>query len=82
MIRPTARQSEPLRTSSSISDAKAKKNTLRHPMDNSHVADPQPSALYYTNANSLDRQNDQIEAYNVRGANTADERHWRVDSSM
>ena len=29
-----------LRTSSSISGAKAKNLTLRHPMNNSHVADP------------------------------------------
>jgi hypothetical protein len=52
-----------LRTSSSILGAKAKNLTFGHPMNNSHVADPsQPNALYYTNANSLDRQNNQIEA--------------------
>ncbi len=35
-----------LRTSSSISIAKAKNLTLRHPMNNSHVADP--SQAFYT----------------------------------
>jgi hypothetical protein len=65
---PTARRSGPLRTSSSISGAKAKKLTLRHPMNNSHshVAAGDPSqafyVLYHTNANPLDRQNDQIGA--------------------
>ena len=49
-------KSEPLRTSSSISGAKAKNLTLRHPMNNSHVADP--SQAFYT----IDQQNDQIEA--------------------
>jgi hypothetical protein len=34
-----------LRTSSSTSGAKAKNLTLRHPMNNSHVADPS-EALY------------------------------------
>jgi hypothetical protein len=34
-----------LRTSSSISGAKAKNLTLHHPMNNSHVADPS-QALY------------------------------------
>jgi hypothetical protein len=38
-------KSEPLRTSSSISCAKAKSRTLCHPMNNSHVADPS-QALY------------------------------------
>jgi hypothetical protein len=43
------RQSEPLRTSSSISGAKAKSVTLRHPMNNSHAAatpGKQPKAFY------------------------------------
>jgi hypothetical protein len=52
-----------LRTSSSISGAKAKNLTLRHPMNNSHVSDP--SQAFYaipTQTLALDRQNDQIEA--------------------
>jgi hypothetical protein len=57
-------KSEPLRTRrSSISGAKAKNLTLRHPIDEQFACSrPQPSALYYTNTNSSDRQNDQIEA--------------------
>jgi hypothetical protein len=54
-----------LRTSPSITGAKAKNLTLRHPINNSHgpVADPS-QALYTipTQAPKLDRQNDQIEA--------------------
>jgi hypothetical protein len=55
---------EPLRTSSSISGAKAKNLTLRDPIDEQFAwrSRPQPSVLYHTNTNSLDRQNDQIEA--------------------
>jgi hypothetical protein len=71
-----------LRTSSSISGAKAKNLTLRHPMNNSHVSDP--SQAFCTIPTPM--QTPQIgrttrSKLDVRGANTADERHWRVDSS-
>jgi hypothetical protein len=69
---PTARQSELLRTRTSIPGAKAKNLTLRHPMNNSHVSDPsqEPSALYYTNTNAspLDRQNVREPAQPMKGA--------------
>jgi hypothetical protein len=75
-------KSEPLRTSSSISDAKAKSLTLRHPMNNSHVADPS-QALY-----TIPIQNPEIgraigSKLDVRepAQPMKDERHWRVDSS-
>jgi hypothetical protein len=41
------------RTSSSISGAKAKDLTLRHPMNNSHVADPSEEAFYTTPTQTL-----------------------------
>jgi hypothetical protein len=52
-----------LRTSSSVSGAKAKNLTLRHAMNNSHVSDPS-EAFYTTHQRKLfrSRQNDQIEA--------------------
>jgi hypothetical protein len=73
-------KSEPLRTSSSISGAKAKNLTLRHPMNNSHVADPS-QAVYTTPTQTPSIGRATGSKLHVRGANTADERHWRVDSS-
>jgi hypothetical protein len=48
-------------SASSISGTKAK-SYLASPDEQFAGSRPQPSVLYYTNANSLDRQNDQIEA--------------------
>jgi hypothetical protein len=67
-----------LRTSPSISGAKAKNLTLRHPMKQQFACSrPQPSVLYFRSAERRTTRS----KLNVRGANAADERHWRVDSS-
>jgi hypothetical protein len=64
-----------LRTSSSISGAKAINLTSRHPMDNSHVAGltQRPVPVQDKPLRSERKAGSKLD---VRGANTADERHW------
>jgi hypothetical protein len=61
-----------LRTSSSISGAKAKNLTSRHPMDNSHVADPTAKRVLYQRKLFRSTERPDRTKLNVRGDNAAD----------